>query len=134
MPATEKDRVQTSLSEVRSLVLGAQILLGFQYRAAFEPNFAELPAAARYLQVAALVLLVASAPLMIAPAPFHRIAASGHATHVMERYTRRMALFALAPFALALAADFAIALARQIGLFAACAVGAAVATAALLFV
>jgi len=61
MAATaEKERVKTSLSEVRSLVLGAQILLGFQYRAAFEPRFQALPRAAQYLEVAALVLLVAS--------------------------------------------------------------------------
>jgi hypothetical protein len=128
----EKQRVKTSLSEVRSIVLGAQILVGFQYRAAFEPRFAALPPGAQYLQVAALVLLVASMALMIAPAPYHRIAAAGQATVDMERTTKWMGLSALALFALALAADFGVALPRQLGLPGACALGAAVASAALL--
>jgi hypothetical protein len=40
--ASTKDKVQTALSEVRTLVLGAQILLGFQYQAVFRPRFEEL--------------------------------------------------------------------------------------------
>ncbi len=129
---TEKERVKTGLGEVRSLVLGVQILLAFQYRAIFEPAFAALPAEVQLLQVAAMVLLVMSIAFMIAPAPYHRIVAAGHATVAMERYTKRMALIALAPFALALAADFGIALLRQFRLPTACALGAAVALAALL--
>ena len=128
----EKDRVKTGLDEVRSLVLGAQILLGFQYRAAFEPAFASLPPTARALQVAAMALLVASLALIIAPAPYHRIAAGGHAKASVERYTQVMALAALVPFALALAADFGVALARQLGMPGACALGAATAAAALI--
>ena len=132
MATTEKERVKTSLSEVRTLVLGAQILLGFQYRASFEAGFPSLPPTAKCLQVAALVLLVASTACMIAPAPYHRFVSGGHATARMERYTKRMALLALVPFALALGMNFGIALARQLGLFAACVAGAAVAVAALL--
>jgi len=72
MAATQKERVETSLSEVRVLVLGAQILLGFQYRASFEPGFPSLPGIAQYFQVTALVLLAVSMACMIAPAPHHR--------------------------------------------------------------
>ena len=133
MAATaEKKRVKTILSEVRSIVLGAQILVGFQYRAVFEPRFPGLPPGAQYLQVAALVLLVASMALMIAPASYHRIAAAGQATVAMERGTKRMGLSALALFALGLAADFGIALTHQIGLPGACALGAVMASATLL--
>jgi len=132
MTATERERVETSLNEVRMLVLGAQILLGFQYRASFEPGFPSLPGTAQYLQVTALVLLVVSMACMIAPAPYHRFVSRGHATARAERYTKRMALLALVPFALALGMNFGVVLARQIGLPAACGIGAAVATAALL--
>ena len=52
--------------------------------------------------------------------------------HGVERYTKRMALLALVPFALALAADFGVALSRLIGAAAACAFGVAAALAALL--
>jgi len=38
-----KDKVQKVLSENRTLVLGAQILLGFQYQAVFRPKFEDLP-------------------------------------------------------------------------------------------
>jgi hypothetical protein len=41
--ASTKDKVQKALSEVRTLVLGAQILLGFDYRALFLPRFEDLP-------------------------------------------------------------------------------------------
>jgi hypothetical protein len=130
--ATEKDRVKTSLSEVRTLVLGAQILLGFQYRASFEQGFPSLSPSAQRLELAALVLLVVSTACMIAPAPYHRIVSGGHATAAMERYTKRMALLALVPFALALGTNFGVTLARQLGLFVACAIGLAVIVAALL--
>jgi len=102
MTATEKEPVETSLNEVRMLVLGTQILLGFQYRASFEPGFPSLPGTAQYFQVTALVLLVANMTCMIAPAPYHRFVSRGHATARAERYTKRMALLALVPFALAL--------------------------------
>jgi len=131
MAATQKERVETSLSEVRVLVLGAQILLGFQCRASFEPGFPSLPGIAQYFQVTALVLLVVSMACMIAPAPHHRFVSGGHATARAERHTKRMALLALAPFALALGMNFSAVLARQVGLFAACGIGAAVAAAAL---
>ena len=114
------------------LVLGAQILLGFQYRASFEPGFPLLPPGARYLQIVALVLLVASAAWMIAPAPHHRIVSRGHGTVRTERYTKRMALLALMPFAFALGLNFGVALAPQIGLLAAGCLGTAVPAAALL--
>lgn len=132
MAAAEKERVKTSLSEVRMLVLGAQILLGFQYRASFEPGFPSLPQGAQYLQVAALILLVASTACMIAPAPYHRIVSRGHATARTEHYTKRTALLALVPFALALGMNFGAVLSRQLGLLAAGGVGTAVAAAALL--
>ncbi len=38
-----KDKIQNALDESRMLVLGSQILLGFQFRAAFEPGFNNLP-------------------------------------------------------------------------------------------
>lgn len=127
---TEKDRVKTGLSEVRSLVLGAQILLGFQYRAAFEPVFAHLSAAARMVALGSLMLLVASTACLIAPAPFHRIVARGQATARMERFTGRMGTFALLPFAVALGGNVATALAQQLGLGWAGLLGGAVAVAA----
>jgi hypothetical protein len=36
-------KVGNALNESRILILGAQVLLGFQFRSAFEPGFSELP-------------------------------------------------------------------------------------------
>ena len=68
-----RDKVQKVLSEVRTLVLGAQILLGFQYQALFRPRFEALPAYAKALEAAAFALMVATVVLLIAPTPFHHI-------------------------------------------------------------
>lgn len=129
---TENDKVKAALSEVRSLVLGTQILLGFQYRVAFEPRFDHLPPGATALQAVALVLLVVSITCMIAPAPFHRLVEGGHATVRMHAYTRGMAAAALVPFALALGLNVFIALTLQFATGPAAFLGAASALAAAL--
>lgn len=128
----EKDKVESALSGVRSLVLGVQILLGFQYRAAFEPRFRALPPTMQDLAIAATVLLVVSMACMIAPSSYHRIAESGHAKVRMHSYTKAMATGALAPFALALGLNVVVALIDQLGLRWAGALGAVVALASAL--
>ncbi len=119
----ETEKVKTGLSEVRTLLLGAQILLGFQYRAAFEPHFQALPLLARSLSSAALVFLTASVACLIAPSPFHHVVARGQATVRMNAYTRRMALVALVPFALAIGLSITVALCLEFGLGPAAALG-----------
>jgi hypothetical protein len=42
------EKVKVALEETRILILGAQILLGFGFRGAFEVRFDLLPADARY--------------------------------------------------------------------------------------
>src|ERR1044071_1049790 len=49
-------KIKIALDETRILVLGAQILLGFQLRGAFQELYSQLPAAARYLNGLALLL------------------------------------------------------------------------------
>ena len=85
--ASTKDKVQEALSEVRTLALGAQILLGFQYQALFRPRFDELPAYARSLGAVAFGLLVAALALLIAPSAFHRLCEQGEATARQHAYT-----------------------------------------------
>ena len=61
-------KVQHVLDESRLLIIGAQVLLGFQSRAAFEPGFERLSRAAQYLNLGALGLMLAAVALLIAPA------------------------------------------------------------------
>src|SRR4051794_18466132 len=46
-----KDKVKTTLDEGRILVIGAQVLLGFQLRAILETGFEKLPEHAKYMKL-----------------------------------------------------------------------------------
>ena len=127
-----KAKVKTGLGEARILVLGSQVLMGFAYRASFEPAFEELPETSRVLVTVAMLMLVAAMACLIAPTPYHRIVAGGQATAGMHLYIKRMASVALAPFGLALGADVAVAMAQEFGGAAAAACGIAAASMALL--
>jgi Family of unknown function (DUF6328) len=61
-------KVQHVLDESRLLIVGAQVLLGFQYRAVFALGFERLSRAAQYLNLGALGLMLAAVALLIAPA------------------------------------------------------------------
>jgi hypothetical protein len=106
------DRVKTALDEARTLILGAQILLGFQYQGAFQERFEALPPHARAMDGWALGLMLLTVGLLIAPSAFHRIAEGGESTGRMHRWTGHFAAAALLPFAAALGLDLAVALER----------------------
>ena len=57
--------------------MGAQILLGFQLNAVFQPRFERLADYARWLDLAGLALMSAAVACLIAPAPFHRWTENG---------------------------------------------------------
>ena len=110
-----KDKVKTSFSETRNVVLGAQILLGFQYNAVFRPGFEHLSGTARWTEAVALGLLLAVMLLLLAPTSFHHIAQRGEATARQLQFNKRMIGWALLPFALALGANLFIATERPLG-------------------
>jgi len=68
--------VKTALDETRMLVLGAQILLGFELSGVFRDGFASLPLYARYLDgIALLMMIIAIAcwcPRELSPDRRHR--------------------------------------------------------------
>ena len=65
-------KVKTALDETRILILGAQILLGFQFRGVFSEGYEQLPSHARYMDAVALGLMVCVVGLLITPGPYHR--------------------------------------------------------------
>ncbi len=103
-----KDNVQNALDEARTLILGSQILLGFQYEAVFHPGFTKLPALSRYLDLVAIILMVIAMILMMAPASFHRIVERGHDSRRLHRYTTHLIGLALLPFAISFGIDIFI--------------------------
>ena len=66
-------RQKTVLDESRLLILGAQVLFGFQFEAVFQELFAEIPASSRIIHCAGLVMLLISVGLLIAPSLLHQI-------------------------------------------------------------
>lgn len=128
-----QDKVHKALNETRILVLGAQILLGFQYNAVFQPGFNALPAEARWLDAVALGLMLLALALLLAPVPFHRLVEGGNRTGRMHAFTTWMVEWALLPFALGIGIDIFIALRTLTAIGPAAAFGGAFSLLALFF-
>src|SRR3954462_6317028 len=79
MPSAEA-RLKDLLDETRLAMLGTQLLVGIQYRAAFTPGFGRLPPALKWLDGAALLLILCSTALLMSTPSFHQIAERGHAS------------------------------------------------------
>lgn len=95
-----KTKAQNSLDEGRTLILGAQILLGVLTRAVFEPGYQKLPELSKYLVIAALALILIAVTVLIVPAPYHHIAEEGRDTEHFNRVVMKVMYVGLLPFAL----------------------------------
>ena len=104
-----KDKVGHALDEARMLVIGAQILLGLQFRSFFEKGFEQLPVISRIVKLSSLALMLLTIGLLIAPSAYHRLVEGGEDTHEIHRYTSKIMTVALMPFALALGLDLYVA-------------------------
>lgn len=124
-------RIKIGLDETRTLILGAQILLGFQFRGVFQDAFDQLPAHSRYLDGLALGLMVLAVGLLIAPDPYHRIVENGNDSDLFHRIVTIYADLALLPFALGLGLGVAVPAERMFGRGSAVAAGTATALLAL---
>ena len=109
-----KDKIQNVLDESRMLILGAQVLLGFQYRSAFESGFEKLSTTSQYLKLGSLLLMLLAVALLISPSAYHRIVARGEDTEELHQFSTDVLCVALLPFALALGLDLYVA-AERIG-------------------
>ncbi len=98
-------KLKTALDETRLLLLGGQILLGFQFHGVFQESFGELSSLARGLDAVALLLMVTTLGLLIAPSMQHRIVEEGRTSQRIFRVTGYMAGAALLPFAISLGID-----------------------------
>src|ERR1051326_4366199 len=104
-----KDKIQNVLDEGRMLILGAQVLLGLQYRSIFEPGFEKLPPASQALKLGSLIMMLLAIALLILPSAYHRIVARGEDTEDLHRFSTNVLCLALLPFAIGLGIDFYIA-------------------------
>lgn len=110
-------QIKTALGETRLLILGAQILFGFHFNAAFQNGFPRLALPSRYLHTLAFFAMACTIGCLIAPSMQHRLVERGHATARMLRVTTRFAAVALVLFALALGVDLYVVVEHHFGLF-----------------
>jgi hypothetical protein len=108
-------RTKTALDELRMLMMGAQILLGFQFHAPFENAFGQLSSLEKKIEIVVLGTIMIVVGLLIAPSARHRILEQGEATRGINDYISRIAMVTLAPFALAMALDLGLAASRALG-------------------
>src|SRR4051812_41549974 len=96
-------RVKNALDEARILVLGTQVLLGFQFRVFFEKGWQDLPEGDRWCEIAGLFALLAAIGALFLPAARHHFVERGEDTPAFFHFIHRVMSFALLPFAAGLA-------------------------------
>src|SRR5258708_39117912 len=96
-----RTKVRHALDETRMLVLGAQVLLGFEVRAFFEPRFDVLPSAERWLRLAGFSAVLGGLGVLLGPAARHRLAVRGPDTPGVPPLLLGCAEARLQPFPLA---------------------------------
>jgi hypothetical protein len=99
------DKVKTALDETRMLILGVQILVGFQFRIVFEDAFDHLPLQVRRFNGLGLGFMVAALALLIAPGVYHRIVYLGEDSEEFHRTGSIFVTAATLPLALGLSCD-----------------------------
>ena len=100
-----KDKIETALNETRILILGGQVLIGFNYRSFFEPGFEKLTPLSQILLTVSLGLMLLGLGPLLLPPPYHRIVERGRISDQMHAMLMWVLAIGLLPFALALGAD-----------------------------
>src|SRR4051794_14995765 len=99
----ELDRkVKIALDETRLLVLGAQVLLGFEFQTFFQDGFERLSVLSKSLAVLGLVLVTAATAILLLPSMEHRLVEGGQSTNRLVTATSFDAGLALGPLAVGL--------------------------------
>lgn len=104
-----KDKIKTALDEGRMLILGAQVLIGFNYRSVFEPGFERLSRPAQDLKLTSLAVMLLGAALLMSPGAYHRIVHNGEDRQDLHSFTSGVMYWALLPFAIGLGIDLGVA-------------------------
>lgn len=107
--------LKTALNENRLLILGTQVLFGFQFNGIFQEQFEHLPLLARALQCSGLTLLMLSVAFLIAPSMEHRLVERGQVTPRVLAVATFFAGWALLPLSVALAFDMYVGMEVMIG-------------------
>jgi hypothetical protein len=108
-------KLKAALDETRLLILGVQILLGFEFQAVFQAGFGDLDPASRNMSLAALGLIVLSIAILIAPSMQHRLVEAGQSSPRLVAITNLLAGLALLPLTIGLALSAYVVCERTFG-------------------
>ena len=109
-------KLKAALDETRLLILGVQILLGFEFQSVFQDGFDGLDPASKHISLASLGLIVLAIALLISPSMQHRIVEAGESTPRLIATTNLLACLALLPLTIGLAASAYVVTQRTFGL------------------
>lgn len=103
-----QEKIKDALDEGRILILGSQIIIGFQWRAVFETGYPGLPWPSQCLGIIALMGALVLFGLLIAPACYHTIVSHGQDTPDLHGFSTHATEAALIPFCGSLGIDLYI--------------------------
>src|SRR4051794_14275367 len=101
-------KLKAALDETRTLMMGSQILFGFQLEAVFQERFTELDVGRKALTALAILLMAATIGVLITPSCRHRLLEHGDASPTMLEMTTRCAAVALLLVATSLGCDLVV--------------------------
>jgi Family of unknown function (DUF6328) len=101
----ERSIIRNALNETRTLMLGVEIVIAFDFQSFFQPGFPELPAPAQTIKVAGLCALLLAVTLLLSPVTYHHLALRSENSEGLNQFTSKMIFVALVLFALGLAVD-----------------------------
>jgi hypothetical protein len=115
MPEKLDRKLKTALDETRLLILGVQVLLGFQFQAFFQTGFPQLSFASRTICAVGLALQTLALGLLIVPSMEHRLVESGSSSRRLLRATSFYTTTGLVPFSVSLGLAFYVVFERHFG-------------------
>jgi hypothetical protein len=115
MPKELDHRVKVAMDETRLLVLGVQVLLGFEFQCFFQDGFATLPEGAKSICAVSLGLVIASLGLLVVPSMIHQVAEHGRSSSRLVRMTNAFAGLGLVPLTAGLGLSAYVVLDRHFG-------------------
>ena len=87
------------------LVMGAEILIGFEFNGTFQDGFKRLSTVSQDLNLVALTLMLFTLILLLSPSAFHQLTERGEDTIQVDRFATHVMEAALLPLALGLGAS-----------------------------
>ena len=120
-------RVKAALDETRLLILGVQVLLGFEFQCFFQDGFSNLSGPSKFICTLSLYLVIVSLGVLVIPSMQHRLVESGRSTVRLMKATDVYAGLGLVPLTASLGLSTYVVIDRHFGFQAGIASGLALA-------